>query len=66
MQVETGVKGYSVLHLVKSFDIIDGNPIDYMHCVLLGVVKKLFNLWFESTHHHCEWYTKMSYAGQLL
>ena len=55
MQVVYGVKGYSVLHLLKTFDIIEGNPIDYMHCVLLGVVKKLFKLWFNSTYHRCEW-----------
>ena len=32
------------------FDIINGNGIDYMHCVLLGVVKTLLKLWFSSSH----------------
>ncbi len=43
MQVVCGVKGYSVLHILDDFGIIDGNPVDYMHCVLLGVMKKLLN-----------------------
>ena len=56
MQVEIGVKRFSVLHILRGFDIVNGNPVDYMHCVLLGVVKQLFKLWFTSTYHRCEWY----------
>lgn len=44
-----GVKGKSVLHGLTEFDVIDDDPIDYMHCVLLGVVRKFTSLWFEST-----------------
>lgn len=55
MQAVDGVKGYSVLHLLDDFDVIEGNPIDYMHCVLLGVAKKLLKLWFDSTYHRCDW-----------
>ena len=35
------MKGYSMLHLLQNFNVINGNPVDYMHCVLLGVMKKL-------------------------
>lgn len=42
-----GVKGISPLVLIPSFDIIKQCPVDYMHCVLLGVVKQLCNIWFE-------------------
>lgn len=50
-----GVKGKSVLHGLTEFDIIDGDPIDYMHCVLLGVVRTFTSLWFESKHHNEPW-----------
>ena len=43
-----GVKGKSVLHSLTDFDIIDNDPVDYMHCVLLGVVRTLLSLWFDS------------------
>lgn len=33
-----GVKGTCVLQSLPGFDLIDDNPIDYMHCVVLGVV----------------------------
>ena len=49
------MKGYSVLHLLEHFDVINGNPVDYMHCVLLGVMKKLLNLWLDSQNHSSEW-----------
>ena len=44
-----------MLHLLRNFDVIDGNPVDYMHCVLLGVMKKLLNLWLSSEHHSSDW-----------
>lgn len=49
------MKGYSVLHLLRNFDVINGNPVYYMHCVLLGVTKKLLNLWLSSEHHSSDW-----------
>lgn len=55
LQVELGVKGYSPLHLLPYFDIIRCIPVDYMHCVLLGVVKQLSSLWFNSNNHKYEW-----------
>lgn len=32
----------------KDFNLVHGFAIDYMHCVLLGVVKKLMNMWLAS------------------
>ncbi|CAB3985352.1 Hypothetical predicted protein [Paramuricea clavata] len=43
-----GVKMVSQLTLVDGFDIIRGMPLDYMHSVLLGVVKMLFSKWFDA------------------
>ena len=46
MQHINGIKGPSWLALLTHFDIVDGTSVDYMHCVLEGVVKLLLNLWF--------------------
>ena len=43
-----GVKGPSWLASLKHYDIIKGTGIDYMHAVLLGVMKMLLNLWFRT------------------
>ena len=48
MQVK-GVKGPSWLSCLAFIDIVDGMSADYMHAVLLGVVKLLFTLWFETS-----------------
>ena len=45
MQPCFGVKGISPLHILPSFNIVDGAVIDYMHCLLEGIGKKLFQLW---------------------
>ena len=55
VQIVHGVKGFSPFHLMPSFDVIQCVPVDYMHCVMLGVVKKLASLWFKSTYHQDEW-----------
>ena len=42
-----GVKGESWLSCLGSLDVVDGMSCDYMHGVLLGVVKLLLSLWTE-------------------
>lgn len=42
-----GIKGNSILS--KIVDLPFGAPIDYMHCVLEGVVKRLMDQWITST-----------------
>ena len=42
-----GIKGKSPLRGIV--DLVDGIPIDYMHCVLEGVTKKLLTMWMQST-----------------
>ena len=37
------------LHILPSFNIIDGAVIDYMHCLHEGIGKKLFQLWFTTS-----------------
>ena len=49
MQVK-GVKGPSWLSCLAFIDdIVDGMSADYMHAVLLEVVKLLFTLWLETS-----------------
>lgn len=43
----SGVKGVSPLILIPSFDVVKQCPVDFMHGVLLGVVKQLCKIWFE-------------------
>ena len=42
----SGVKGASPLAALKGFDLVKSVAIDYMHNVLLGVVKALQDKWF--------------------
>lgn len=43
-----GMKGPSPLMNLSHFKICWGFPADYMHCLLLGVVRQLADLWFAS------------------
>lgn len=45
-----GFKGVSGLAELKGYQLVNGTVPDYMHCVLLGIVKSLMNLWFSPTH----------------
>ena len=44
------------LFWINDFDTVEQVPIDYMHCVLLGVCKKLLKLWCHSKNHHLPFY----------
>lgn len=60
MQPCLGVKGLTALHILPTFDVVNGMVIDYMHCILEGIGKKLVSLWFSDTGN--PYYIK-SYAG---
>lgn len=47
-----GVKGLTWFNFLPNFDVVRGVSIDYMHCVLLGVVKMLMTLWFDKSHRN--------------
>ncbi|XP_058828764.1 uncharacterized protein LOC131688491 [Topomyia yanbarensis] len=49
----SGIKGISPLITLPKFDIVNYCPVDYMHCVLLGVCKQLARLWLEATNLDC-------------
>jgi len=46
-----GVLGYCSLSLLEIFHPVSGTCIDYMHTVLEGVVKSLFNKWFSQENY---------------
>ena len=43
---------------LQHYDIIQGTAIDYMHCILLGVMKLLLSLWFGSKHKRRAFYIR--------
>ena len=43
-----GVKGASVLMTLISFNMVWGFPVDYMHGILLGVAKQLWEFWIDT------------------
>lgn len=49
MKPRQGIKGFSCMVGVPRFNVIYGFSIDYMHNVLLGVMRLLLSLWTEST-----------------
>ena len=40
---------------LPQYDIVKGTGIDYMHCILLNIVRLLVNLWFDTCHHSQAW-----------
>ena len=51
-----GVKGFSWPMYFPKFDLICGTAVDYMHSVLLGVVKMLLILWTDRSHNSEPWF----------
>ncbi|RXG60859.1 hypothetical protein Avbf_14128 [Armadillidium vulgare] len=49
-----GIKGSTPLTDLQGFNIIWGAPPDYMHIILLGVMRTLFELYFTNTGN--PWY----------
>ncbi|XP_062533325.1 uncharacterized protein LOC134202313 [Armigeres subalbatus] len=51
-----GIKGLLVFLSIPHFDISTGFPPDYMHAVLLGVVRQMWELFTASTNHSKPFY----------
>ena len=58
-----GVKGPTILS--DYIDIVMQVVIDYMHCVLLGVVKQPLDIWLDSSNHSEEYYIN-NYNARLI
>ena len=52
-----GIKGMTWSYFFPKFNAIKGVAIDYMHCILLVVMKMLMTLWFDSAYKMMPWYT---------
>lgn len=48
-EICNGFRGITPLAAINKFDVISGFSIDYMHAVLLGVVRQLLDIWFNSS-----------------
>jgi len=51
-----GIKGPSILSLVPKFDMVRGFVPEYMHSVLLGVVRQFVYLWFDTSSSGKQYY----------
>ena len=45
----------SCLLMLPHYSIVNGTGIDYMHCILLNIMRTLVSLWFDSTYHSELW-----------
>lgn len=63
-----GVKGVSPLLFLLLFNIISSFVPDYMHAVLLGIVRQFLCLWIDSSNHTQPWYfgTKLNVRNKRL
>ena len=44
------------METLKHYDMIRGMAVDYMHCCLLGVIRRLLNLWLNSENRNKPYY----------
>jgi len=56
--VVSGVKGFSLLYAVPSFDVISGFNPECMHSIMLGVVKQFVGLWLDSSSAGKQFYLR--------
>ena len=60
-----GIKGKSPLLDIQNFNPMVQVPVDFMHCVLLGVTKTLLGLWLTSKYHDKPFYIDNSKKKEL-
>lgn len=65
---QKGFKGVSPLAHVKSLNLVAGIVPDYMHGVLLGIVKTLMYKWFSPTHSRKPFYVgnRIKFISKML
>lgn len=51
-----GIKTISCMVGAEDFDLVNGFAIDYMHCILLGIMKKMLDLWLNSSNNKHPYY----------
>lgn len=55
-----GSTGLSIMCKFKHFNVVHGFALDYMHALLLGTMKRLANLWLDSTSSKEAYYIGLS------
>lgn len=56
IQPTKGIKAISCMIAAVDFDLVNSFGMDYLHCALLGVKKKMLNLWFDAENHKENFY----------
>lgn len=51
-----GIKGVGELMFLPNFNMVRGFVPDYLHCICYGVMRMLFDLWFNSSNHREHFY----------
>lgn len=62
---DDGVVGLSCLVSMPNFDLINSFGIDYMHCVVIGVTRKICDLYFDSKNKKKTFYINKKKQGIL-
>lgn len=57
-----GVKGFSSLITLSDFDCVWGFPVEYMHGILLGVTRQLWELWIKPG---TPWYLDLTNQAEI-
>lgn len=65
LKLKNGIKGISPTIIFKNFDQVWSFGIDYMHCVLLGVVPDLLDFWLHSSSHKNAFYIVKNQRDRL-
>lgn len=65
-QIKTyGIKGLSCMVAFQEFNMIDSFSIDYMHCILLGTMSKLLELWLDTKNFQKPYYINNRRRNEL-
>lgn len=65
LKSKDGIKGICPMIICKNFDLVWSFGIDYMHCVLIGVVPKLIEFWLDSSFHKNAFHIPNSQKNRL-
>lgn len=60
-----GVKGAAIAATIPFFDWATSFVSDYMHAILLGVARMLFNLWFDGANSNKPFYIKKKQRDEI-
>lgn len=61
-----GIKSVSCMVAAYYFDLVNGFSIDYMHCILLGIVRKLVDLWLNTENNSQPFYISKKKKTELI